>query len=663
MPKYNWTRVQYPNGGYGYVKTDNNDQAIEYKRDGTFKVYSQPNEKSHSFYTSFETKPRTIQRVPDDHEAHLAQQRQVDEKVRQVTPSAGQLFNVATVGGLNNLSPTQWMRRAYDTGQLIQGHMPLNEYMNKLYYGNNGIVSDEYARKHPYRTMAANLAGDIATFGAASTLRRMPNWYRTMQAENQAVQNTVANNWRNVGRGAQTINHEWPNKLIKRKKYNFNFDTAKPDLYDIYPKINTPFAYDEFGEFIPNKNYYYRTGWGIIDDAVETGKIRVPKGDYKTEALKKYPWLDNGNPFSTTLLNHKFPYFSEGNLWNNQAAKLGKTPQDLIAIPNDVPGVKWVAGSKYGSLLKNKKPSEVGGRATPLINGETNSFPTSKASLFKYNDATERYEPIYPNIKDTPIYTERPSSLTEAERLGIPKSERNNIHISEQFIHPAEAVRTGRQYVRPSVQKGMVSEPLMDSKSDLRAAITPEDLTNRKFFSVEEYGPEPIYTRETVPDKIRIREGDITESHMNDGTPGSEVNDANKVANEWFNKADHGQGVSYETDYSLSTDSYPIALLKMNRWQQQGLGQFIKSESAPQWMRLNKLGNKSFEELQEAISRVNKLTGQNYKIEQRLSPIIGTNNRPILHPITKQPLMANGIYVQPVGFFKYKKATKFVPNL
>jgi hypothetical protein len=45
----------------------------------------------------------------------------------------------------------------------------------------------------------------------------------------------------------------------------------------------------------------------------------------------------------------------------------------------------------------------------------------------------------------------------------------------------------------------MISEPLMDSKSDLRAAITPEDLANRKFFSVEEYGPEPVYTRETVP--------------------------------------------------------------------------------------------------------------------------------------------------------------------
>ena len=417
MPKYNWTRVQFPNGKYGYVKTDNNDKATEYKSDGTFKVYSQPNEKSHSFYTSFETRPRTIQRVPDDHEAHLAQQKQVDEKVRQTTPSTGQMFDIATVGGLNNLSPTQWMRRVYDTGQLIQGYMPLNEYMNKLYFGNNGIVSDEYARKHPYRAMATNLVGDIATFGTASTLR--------------------------------------PVKVV--------------------------------------------------------------------------------------------------------------SPQQTIQV--------------------------------------------------------------------------------------------------KQFIHPAEVVRTGRQYVRPSVQKGMVSEPLMNSKSDLRAAITPEDLTNRKFFSVEEYGPEPIYTRETVPQKIKVKKGDITESHMNDGTPGSEVTDANKVANEWFNKADHGQSVSYETDHSLSTDSYPIALLKMNRWQQQGLGQFIQSESAPKWMRLNRLGNKSFKELQEAIARVNKLTGQNYKIEQRLSPIIGSNGQPTLHPITGQPLMAKGIYVQPIGFFKYKNGNKIRTKL
>lgn len=196
-----------------------------------------------------------------------------------------------------------------------------------------------------------------------------------------------------------------------------------------------------------------------------------------------------------------------------------------------------------------------------------------------------------------------------------------------------------------------------------RTTVTPEDLANRKFFPVEEYGSEPIYTRETAPTRIKVKEGDITESHMNDGTPGSEVTDANKVANEWFNNANHGQSVSYETDYSLSTDSYPIALLKMNRWQQQGLGQFVESESAPQWMRLNRLGNKSFEELQKAINRVNKLTGQNYKIKQMLSPMIGANGQPTLHPITKQPLMAKGIYVQPVGFFKYKKGSKIHANI
>jgi predicted RNA-binding protein len=72
----------------------------------------------------------------------------------------------------------------------------------------------------------------------------------------------------------------------------------------------------------------------------------------------------------------------------------------------------------------------------------------------------------------------------------------------------------------------------MANKSDLRATIRPEELANRKFFSIEEYGPEPIYTRETVPTRIKVKEGDITESHMNDGIPGSEVSDANKVTNE-----------------------------------------------------------------------------------------------------------------------------------
>ena len=151
-----------------------------------------------------------------------------------------------------------------------------------------------------------------------------------------------------------------------------------------------PIVYDKKGNLILNKNYYYRRGWGIIDDALNTGVIRVPEGDYKSTALKKYPWLDDGNPFSTTLLNHKFPYFSEGELWPH--TKFGRIPEDLIAI-SKFENAEWVGGSKFGKLLRDTKPFEVGGRATPLINGETNKFPTQNARLFTFNHKTNRYEP------------------------------------------------------------------------------------------------------------------------------------------------------------------------------------------------------------------------------------------------------------------------------
>lgn len=467
--KFNWTRVKFPSGKYGYVKTDKNDQAVEYKRDGTFKVYSEPNEKSRSFYTSFETRPRTIQRVPDDHDAHLIQQKKVDDYVNQVTPSAGDFFQIGTLGGLNNLSPTQWRRRLYDLGEVAQGKMSGSDYMNHWFYGNNGIASDEYARKHPYRAIAANLAGDVATFGAASTLRRMPGWYRTMQVENQMAREAVANNWRNIGKDVKVINTERPStRIINRKPYNYIWGKNKKDLYEIYPKIKTPFAYDAFGEFIPNKNYYYRRGWGIIDDAVNTGRIRVPEGDYKSIALKKYPQLDNGNPFSTALMNHEFPYFSEGKLWDAMT-KFGEEPEDLIAISREVPEVDWVAGSKWGKLLKDKKPSEVGGRATPLINGETNKFPTSKASLFKYNKVTRQYEPLIhpseavnPAVRGTRQYV-RP----------VTNSNRYEFNIMSDNKSGSQVTKTSR----PITVNGSVAESQLPSELSQRGWITKKPIT------------------------------------------------------------------------------------------------------------------------------------------------------------------------------------------
>jgi hypothetical protein len=50
-------------------------------------------------------------------------------------------FNALTLGGLNNLSPTQWARRVYDTGKLLTGNMTWSGYTNSWLNGNNGLVS------------------------------------------------------------------------------------------------------------------------------------------------------------------------------------------------------------------------------------------------------------------------------------------------------------------------------------------------------------------------------------------------------------------------------------------------------------------------------------------------------------------------------------------
>jgi len=45
----------------------------------------------------------------------------------------------------------------------------------------------------------------------------------------------------------------------------------------------------------------------------------------------------------------------------------------------------------------------------------------------------------------------------------------------------------------------------------MRAAITPEQLANRKYFPIEIYGRKPIYTRETFP-RIVVREAEDIEN-------------------------------------------------------------------------------------------------------------------------------------------------------
>lgn len=85
----------------------------------------------------------------------------------------GDFLNAITLGGLNNLSPTQWARRLYDTVPLVKGNMSASDYINRWAFGNEGIVSKGYEAKHPLRAMSANLAGDIVLLGGAKGTKEL----------------------------------------------------------------------------------------------------------------------------------------------------------------------------------------------------------------------------------------------------------------------------------------------------------------------------------------------------------------------------------------------------------------------------------------------------------------------------------------------------------
>lgn len=71
------------------------------------------------------------------------------------------IADAATGGVFHRLSPTQNARLLYDvaTG---------GDWRNSMIYGNNGVVSDQFAEEHPYWTTAINFAGDAAAFNAGN---------------------------------------------------------------------------------------------------------------------------------------------------------------------------------------------------------------------------------------------------------------------------------------------------------------------------------------------------------------------------------------------------------------------------------------------------------------------------------------------------------------
>lgn len=195
-------------------------------------------------------------------ETNRAANERADEYANRISPSALDIVSAGTLGGLNNLSPTQWARRAYDLGEVIKGNMPWSDYGNRFIQGNEGVVSADYAKEHPYKSMALNTIGDIAAFGAASALRKLPKYAALMRAENKAAQEAVAKNWQ---------------YLINNGVYNtdYGFYSPKSPALPWYQATNPAYYTNKFlFQYNTVNKILNRYGYKELDLTLPENKLR-----------------------------------------------------------------------------------------------------------------------------------------------------------------------------------------------------------------------------------------------------------------------------------------------------------------------------------------------------------------------------------------------------
>lgn len=107
--------------------------------------------------------------------------------------------NAVTLGGLNNLSPAQWVGRLSDVVSTMNGNMNLSTLSNRWLYGNPGTFSiskplEKYSAEHPNTANAANMLFDFWTLGGPSILRNARNinikdLWRQMDADHYRMNN------------------------------------------------------------------------------------------------------------------------------------------------------------------------------------------------------------------------------------------------------------------------------------------------------------------------------------------------------------------------------------------------------------------------------------------------------------------------------------------
>lgn len=137
------------------------------------------------------------------------------------------MLNLASAGMSNYMSPTQLGRLGYD---VVTGKG--KDYLKgKFFEGNNGIVSDSFAKEHPLWSMAINGFGDVAIPLAPFAIKNIPKGYKMVKTK-----------FNNIPKGYRTIKTKFNNYINRLQNPNGYFDDDTNLFID--PKNRLVFDYE-----------------------------------------------------------------------------------------------------------------------------------------------------------------------------------------------------------------------------------------------------------------------------------------------------------------------------------------------------------------------------------------------------------------------------------
>lgn len=141
---------------------------------------------------------------------------EADRRAGEVNPLT--MLNLASAGMLNYMSPTQLGRLGYD---VVTGKG--KDYLKgKFFEGNNGIVSDSFAKEHPLWSMTINGIGDVAIPLAPFAVKNIPKGYRTIK--------TKFNNYKLA---------KQMNKALESPNLSFDFRINRPERFSMHSSNNS----------------------------------------------------------------------------------------------------------------------------------------------------------------------------------------------------------------------------------------------------------------------------------------------------------------------------------------------------------------------------------------------------------------------------------------